>query len=124
MTEDAIFEQLKSIAERLIVLSPDQSFQGAHRALSDLLTEGIGISLAERFEFPRQVIREIQNLAIPLVVRLQRLDAHLTDIGVTPEVIAERTDLIPPFTDQDRIVFRELSHELFMRQSAGEKHTP
>ncbi|MGG4142961.1 hypothetical protein ABEW34_07495 [Paenibacillus algorifonticola] len=101
--------ELTNIAERLAILDPMQGLEGAAVALRELNSGDI-TSLAERFEIPRSVLKEIKNL--PLAKQLAALDKELTKYGITQELITAQGQtalgLYRKSVDKTRMTFRDM----------------
>jgi hypothetical protein len=81
--------QLDNIARRLAVVDPLQGFQGAAIALKEFFSGDI-TSLSRRFEIDRKSLNSIKAAGTQLE-QLQALDKALSDMGISNDVLAAKT---------------------------------
>lgn len=82
--------QLDNIARRLAVVDPLQGFQGASIALKEFFSGDI-TSLSRRFEIDRKSLNSIKAAGSQLE-QLQALDKALSDMGISNDVLAAKTE--------------------------------
>jgi len=85
--------QLNDVAQLLSVVNPFEGFEGAGFALSELFAGDI-TSIVERFNLPRQAIRDLLNESSSAEEIIAGLTALLAEQGITAETLAARTDTV------------------------------
>ena len=88
-------DTLDNAARRLAAADPVQGIEGASVALREFLT-GTGaeavVSLAERFELPKQALAELAQAGVSTQQRMAGLNTLLNDLGYTNEFLAASAD--------------------------------
>ena len=79
-----VLEQAWKVVEKLNVMDPKQGVEGAVLALREL-AGGDVVSLVERFEMPRSVIKSIKDL--PFEQQVKAMDKILANMNITDEVV-------------------------------------
>ncbi|MEH6941685.1 hypothetical protein V7014_07435, partial [Bacillus sp. JJ722] len=82
-------EKMWSLAERMAAMDPAQGTEGAVFALRELFS-GDAVSMVERFEMPRSVMKDIKNLS--LEEQLESLDKYFNKVGMTENLITKMGD--------------------------------
>ena len=85
--------QLNDVAQLLSVVNPFEGFEGAGFALSELFAGDI-TSIVERFNLPRQAIRDLLNESSSAEEIIAGLTSLLAEQGITAETLAARTDTV------------------------------
>lgn len=85
--------QLNDVAQLLAVVNPFEGFEGAGFALSELFAGDI-TSIVERFNLPRQAIRDLLNESSSAEEIIAGLTSLLAEQGITAETLAARTDTV------------------------------
>lgn len=86
--------KLDEIARRLAVVDPVQGIEGANLALKEFFNGSgatAGRSLVERFELPRDAIKELTKEGLTAEQKMAGLDAALNKLGITTGVLDART---------------------------------
>lgn len=84
-TAGVAVDELANIARRLAIIDPVQGFKGASIALKEFFSGDI-VSLARRFEIPKDVLRPILELG-DTKEQIAALDAVLTKMGLGIELL-------------------------------------
>jgi hypothetical protein len=85
--------ELNDVAQLLSVVNPFEGFEGAGFALSELFGGDI-TSIVERFNLPRQAVRDLLNESSDASEIIAGLTALLAEQGITAETLAARTDTV------------------------------
>jgi hypothetical protein len=85
--------QLNDVAQLLSVVNPFEGFEGAGFALSELFAGDI-TSIVERFNLPRQAIRDLLNESSSAEEIIAGLTSLLAEQGITAETLAARTGTV------------------------------
>lgn len=90
-TAGVALDDLLLVSRQLATLDPAQGLKGANVALREFLSGNI-TSLAQRFELPRTVLRELGDETSTTADKLNALSSFLADAGITAEAISGRLD--------------------------------
>lgn len=85
---------LDNISRRLAIVDPVQGIEGANIALKEFLSGNnaeAALSLARRFELPRQALAALAREGVSAKDRLDGLNRLLNDQGITTQVLTDRT---------------------------------
>lgn len=89
----ADLSELNQVAQLLSVVNPFEGFEGAGFALSELFAGDI-TSIVERFNLPRQAVRDLINESSDASEVISGLTDLLAEQGITSETLAARTDTV------------------------------